>query len=44
MPTTDREVFSYFSKDPDGALEVDYLAFATFSNDKFDWMKKFEGE
>jgi hypothetical protein len=42
MPASDREVFSYFGRDPDTALEVDYLAFATFSSDKFDWMKKFE--
>ena len=43
MPDGDREVFDYFRSAESTSAEIDYLAFASYSYDKFDWMDHFEG-
>jgi len=42
MPSTDREVFEYFQSKPETPVEVDYLAYAKYAYDKYEWMQKFE--
>lgn len=40
MPNNDKDVWEYFSNGDDDQ-QVDFLAFSSFSFDKFEWMEKF---
>jgi hypothetical protein len=42
LPATDREVFAYFCADPETPREIDYLAYAAYANEKYQWMAHFE--
>jgi hypothetical protein len=42
VPNSDFEVFEYFSSSNDTTRERDFLAFGSYSFDKFAWMKHFE--
>jgi hypothetical protein len=41
MPSNDREVFDYLSSDPETLIEIDFLTFAIFAQERREWHKLF---
>lgn len=41
MPDNEKEVWAYFSDEGEENQQVNFLAFSSFSFDKFEWMDKF---
>jgi hypothetical protein len=42
MPADDRAVYEYFCSDPAYPVEVNWLAYASFAFDKYEWVRHFE--
>lgn len=42
MPSTDREVFAYLTSDPDTSGELDFLTYAFYGYEKFQWLGHYE--
>lgn len=42
MPSNDREVFNYFRSQAKTTREIDYLAYASYAYDRYQWMERFE--